>query len=249
MSRRIINIGGSFLDSLFAKLTAYWTADDIATDVHVNNLGGSMVSATYIAGKNGNSWDMLSSTQTRYIDVPDNVLLSMTESNVDLKFTFRVWAYFYNYTSSNRNSLISKRQSNGNVEYIFSTDNTNSNRLVFRKTSENNDDYIECNTTYTPPLNTWVHIVYTDDGTKLGGKIYVNGVDVTSGYTEVGTYVRMRRYPSADVRFGWLAGSTSVATKHRGRIDELAIFRGYQMTEAQIINDYNAGVGRFYPNI
>jgi hypothetical protein len=29
----------------------------------------------------------------------------------------------------------------------------------------------------------------------------------------------------------------------------LAIFRGYQMTESQIINDYNAGVGRFYPNI
>jgi len=248
MSRRIINIGGSFLDSLFAKLTAYWTADNIATDVHINNLGGTGVSVLYGTGKNNQGFNFDNTATARYVDVPDNNLLSFTDGTNDVPFTIRTWVYF-NSKSSTGNWLINKRGASTETEWqlVYSVARLS---LTFVKYSEGGTDNVRTDTGVNPANGVWHHLVYTDNGTKFGGKIYLNGIDITTGYVETGTYVKMNNGNNL-MRFGHEAWNTppSATQKHRGLLDEIAIFNGYEMTPADVLSDYNLGVGKFYPNI
>ena len=91
-------------------------------------------------------------------------------------------------------------------------------------------------------------MVYTDDASKFGGKIYSNGIDITSLHTESGNYVRMINGTNI-MRIGNSSSSPAANLKHKGMIDELAIFNGTELTQLQIQDLYNGGVGKFYPNI
>jgi hypothetical protein len=232
---------------LFPFLTGYWTADNIATDVHVNNLGGSFTGATYTTGINGQSFDFGSGNQSRYVDVPDNNLLSFTDGTNDVPFSIRCWVWF-DSKSSWGNWLINKRNNSTQQEYQFTFF---SNQLVFFKFSQGSGSvFVGTNTGINPANNQWHHLFYTDNGTKFGGKIYLNGIDITSGHTESGSYVKMQNGTNF-MRFGGDAWNTPPldSLKHRGRLDEIAIFNGYEATPQQVVDDYNLGVGKFYPNI
>jgi len=232
---------------LFSFLTAYWTADNIATDVHVNNLGGSFTGATYTTGINGQSFDFGSGNQSRYVQVPDNNLLSFTDGTNDVPFSIRCWVWF-DSKSSTGNWLINKRDNSTQLEYQFIFF---SNQLSFFKFSlGTGNNHAQTTTGINPANNQWHHLFYTDNGTKFGGKIYLNGTDITSGHVETGTYTRMINGTNF-MRFGgdsWFTPPFDT-TKHRGRLDEIAIFNGYEATPQQVVDDYNLGVGKFYPNI
>jgi len=246
MSKRNNFIGFSRVpQGLFPFLTAYWTADNIATDVHVNNLGGAWnATSHYTTGINGQAFDFGSGNQTRYVDVADNNLLSFTDGTNDVPFSMRCWVWF-DSKSATANFLINKRDNTNQREWqnVFIN-----NELSFWKFSLGSTDRVETKTSINPANNQWHHLFYTDNGTKFGGKIYLNGIEITSGHTETGTYVRMINGTNL-MRFGasaWLFGET---LKHRGRLDEIAIFNGYEATPQQVVDDYNLGVGKFYPNI
>lgn len=245
MSKRFTYYGG-IQTSLLPYLTAYWTADNIATDVHVNNLGGAWVNgANYNTGINNNAFDFENNTTRRYVDVPDNDLLSFTDGTNDVPFTISMWVYFYGFSATG-NWLLNKRDASNNEEYqlIFFQ-----SQISFWKFSlGGNANSITTNTGYTPNLNQWIHFVYTDDGFKFGGKIYANGIDVTSSSVETGNYVRMINGNNF-MGIGINAWSPSSNLKHRGMIDELSIFNGTELTQLQVQDLYNGGVGKFYPNI
>ena len=46
---------------------------------------------------------------------------------------------------------------------------------------------------------------------------------------------------------GW--NKSFAAGKHKGKIDEVSLFNGTELTPTEITDLYNGGVGKFYPNI
>ena len=243
MSKKFTYYGG-VQSSLLPYLTAYWTADNIATDVYTNNLGGSFTGATYSTGINNNAFDFGSGSQVRYVDVPDDNLLSFTDGTNDVPFSISMWVYFYSFSGVG-NWLVNKRQSNIEYQLIFYQNQIRFDKFSLGGTANS----ISTTTGYTPAYNQWVHLAYTDDGSKFGGKIYANGIDITASHTETGNYVRMIN-TNVPAYFGAAGFQLSYApTKHRGMIDEVAIFNGTELTQLQVQDLYNGGVGKFYPNI
>jgi hypothetical protein len=244
MSKKFTYYGG-VQSSLLPYLTAYWTADNIATDVYTNNLGGSFIGATYSTGINNNAFDFGSGSQVRYVDVPNNSLLSFTDGTNDVPFTINMWTYYYSFSLTG-NWLFNKRQlgsinewqliyGGGSVQFTKFSQGATPNRVT---TLSN----------VAPSLSTWEMWTISSDGTKFGDKIYRNGVDVTASSTEFGTYVKMNN-TLAIVRMGNAGWTTSNSLKHRGLIDEVSLFKGTELTPTEITDLYNGGVGKFYPNI
>jgi hypothetical protein len=250
MSKKFTYYGG-IQTSLLPYLTAYWTADNIATDVYVNNLGGAWNSSShYATGINGEAFDFGSGNQIRYVDVPDNDLLSFTDGTNDVPFTINMWTYFYSFSSTG-NRLINRRDTNStpSAEFQF-TYLTSLGSIGFAKYSQSvNTNRIETLASVAPSLNTWEMWTVTSDGSKFGEKIYRNGIDVTGAASEVGTYLKMNN-TNSNTKFGQAGFQPAdQRLKHRGMIDELSIFNGTELTQLQVQDLYNGGVGKFYPNI
>ena len=250
MSKKFTYYGG-IQAGLLPYLTAYWTADNIATDVHVNNLGGAWnATSHYATGINGEAFDFQNNNTIRYVAVPDNDLLSFTDGTNDVPFTINMWTYFYSFSSIG-NWLINRRDTNStpNAEFQLTYSASNST-IAFNKFSQSvSSNRVETLSSIAPSLNTWEMWTLTSDGSKFGEKIYRNGVDVTGVAAEIGTYVKMNNTNSSTkfAQAGFL--SADQRAKHRGMIDELAIFNGTELTQLQIQDLYNGGVGKFYPNI
>lgn len=249
MSKRFTYYGG-IQGGLLPYLTAYWTADNIATDVHINNLGGIFTNPGYNAGINNDAFDFGNTITSSFVRVPDNDLLSFTDGTNDVPFTINLWTYYYTFSSSG-NWLVNKRDSisTPDIEYQLLY-NTGANVVRFLKISEgSSSNSIRTDSNIAPSLNTWEMWTITSDGSKFGEKIYRNGVDVTASSTENGTYVKMNN-TNATLAMGiggW--STTSINLKHRGKMDEVAIFNATELTQLQIQDLYNGGVGKFYPNI
>ena len=248
MSKKFTYYGG-VQSSLLPYLTAYWTADNIATDVYTNNLGGTFTSPNYTAGINNNAFDFDNTTGTRYVDVADNDLLSFTDGVNDVPFTINMWTYYHSLNNGFGNWLINKRLAGVLDEYQFIYSKT-VNAMSFSKISQgSNSNNVITLSSVVPSVSTWEMWTITSDGTKFGEKIYRNGIDVTASNTENGTYVKMNN-TSAQVTMGVMGWNKSFAAgKHKGKIDEVSLFNGTELTPAQIIYLYNGGVGKFYPNI
>ena len=246
MSKKFTYYGG-VQSSLLPYLTAYWTADNIATDVYTNNLGGSFTGATYSTGINNNAFDFGSGTQGRYVNVPNNSLLSFTDGTNDVPFTINMWTYYYSFSVTG-NWLFNKRQLGSINEYqILYT--TSLGSVTFTKFSQGaSSNRVTTLSNVAPSLSTWEMWTISSDGTKFGDKIYRNGVDVTASSTEVGTYVKMNN-TTAIVRMGSAGWTTINSVKHKGLIDEVSVFNGTELTLTEITDLYNGGVGKFYPNI
>jgi hypothetical protein len=245
MSKKFTYYGG-VQSSLLPYLTAYWTADNIATDVYTNNLGGAWNSSShYATGINGEAFDFGSGNQVRYVDVPNDSLLSFTDGTNDVPFTVNMWTYYYSF-SSGANFLLSKRQFGSINEWQIGSD---VGSVSFNKFSQGTSSpRVGTLSNVAPSLSTWEMWTISSDGTKFGDKIYRNGIDVTASNIEVGTYVKMNN-TAAIVRMGQGGFTTSATYKHKGLIDEVSLFNGTELTPTEITDLYNGGVGKFYPNI
>tara|TARA_R110002020_G_scaffold477_2_gene2422 strand:+ start:3331 stop:4077 length:747 start_codon:yes stop_codon:yes gene_type:complete len=248
MSKKFTYYGG-VQAGLLPYLTAYWTADNIPTDVYTNNLGGAPSGGlSYNTGINGQAFDFLSGNQQAYIQVPDNDLLSFTDGVNDVPFTINMWTYYYVKNTAAGNWLFNKRLTGVLDEYQFVYARS-LNAVIFDKISQgSNSNRVRTQSSVAPALSTWEMWTISSDGTKFGEKIYRNGVDVTASSTETGTYVKMIN-TSAHVRMAAGGWTTSGSLKHRGRIDEVSLFNGTELTPTEITDLYNGGVGKFYPNI
>ena len=244
MSKKFTYYGG-VQSSLLPYLTAYWTADNIATDVYINNLGGAWNSSShYATGINGEAFDFGSGNQARYVDVADNDLLSFTDGTNDVPFTINMWTYYYSFSGTG-NWLFNKRQFSLKDEYqILYYQSV----VQFWKFSQGATSAVTTVSNIAPSLSTWEMWTISSDGTKFGDKIYRNGIDVTASNTETGTYVKMNN-TAAIVRMGQGGFTTSAGFKHKGLIDEVSVFKGTELTPTEITDLYNGGVGKFYPNI
>jgi hypothetical protein len=235
---------------LLADLVAWYDFNNNVLDATPNAYNGTEVgSPSYVTGIIGNAINFQNDATLRYVTVPDNDDFSFTNGVTDLPFSISFFAQNL-AISSIGNWYFSKRGAGiGQAEYqIFWSASTNT--LVVNLSSNGDiNNRITCTSTVNPfGLSTWAHIVVTYSGSGLasGLKIYVNGVDVTSTTSTVGTYVGMIN-TTAIIGIGQALFSLINSLKHRGYMDLLGVWKNRELTLAEVNQLYNSGAGITYP--
>ena len=168
-----------------------------------------------------------------YIDVPDNSLLRL--SNTD--FTISFWVYINNYQS---NSFICKRLTGSQTGYMLSTDNGNGNKVGFI-VSENLDTRGYMDSLLL--LNRWYNITMEYNLSLQQVKYYVNGVLNTTTLGVNSNFVPVNGIPSpdgsetSDLRFGQDTKNNNYY--HDGKLDDIG-FWNRDLTQQEITNLYNS---------
>jgi len=228
---------------LQSDLVAYYKLDNSSIDS--KGLSNSITLSgglSYGTGKINSGLDF--NAVDKQGDIPDNGLHNLSFSNVsnDIPFSISFWVYYTGFSSSN-NRLFSKRSSTGGVglsEYQIIAD---SGRITIAKGSSG-DFLINKTTTATITwaLNAWYHIAITSNGNVE--IIYINGVPASAATTTTGVYTKMTIGETSlyigDVPF--LANC-----EHKGKIDEIAVWKNKELNQSEINRLYNSGSGLQFP--
>jgi hypothetical protein len=234
---------------LLSDLVAYWDMDGngvdevsgitpiLETNVTYNNASILGTSAA-ITGING------------ILRYADNNIFSFTDGTQDIPFTISCWVYFTEFNSTG-NWVINKRNnSSGGDEWQMTYSPGGANRLNFQKYQFNNNTISQRlqSDTFPVSLNQWYHLVVTDNGTANfnGMNMYLNGVNVSNvRENSGGTYTRMNNGTATlgMMNANWAPGT---AVRHIGRLDEVAIWKGRELTPEEVLFLYNNGNGITY---
>ena len=230
--------GANFL----TNLVAYYPLNSNAND-SINGYNGTLVgSPTFTSGKVLNAINFGNDATARYFNIADNNDFSFTNGTNDVPFTISLWVNFSSFSSTG-NWLISKRAGltyQDEWQFVFGE-----GRVGFTKFQFNNNAIYQIIQSSLNPfsLNTWYHICYTDSGNASvgSGKLYINGVaNVAINQNVGGTYKIMNTGPSI-TRVGQFAFNTDTNLKHKGLIDELAIWKNRELTATEVLELYTKG--------
>lgn len=238
-------LGTNFL----TNLVAYYSFDGSnATDIHTGTHNGTIVgSPTFPSGKNGNCIDLGNNANLNYFTIADSDVFSFTNGITDVPFTISMWVWVDSVSLTGNWFLNKRGATSGTDEWQFIL---SANAIQFIKFQFNNNGIAQTIATGVNPisLGSWNHVVYTDSGTGLvgSGQIYVNGsLNVNSNTNSGGIYTRMNN-GTFNVVAGINGWSPTQFLKHRGKLDEIAIWKNRELTSTEVTELYNAGAGKFY---
>lgn len=236
------------VSGLINDLVAYYSFDaSNANDIHGGHNGTTAGSPTYSSGKNGNCIDFGGDNVARYFRVNDNNDFSFTNGGgVDLPFTVSMWVNF-SAISPGGHWFVNKRTAilggdEWQMMYYLG-------KIIFTKMDGYTGNvYQGVGFDFAPTLGIWYHICCTDNGSKTlaGMKIYLNGVSQTLVSFSKGTYFGMIN-GSSQTAFGamnWNLGDPGF--KHKGKMDEVAIWKNRELNTLEVNELYNSGTGKFY---
>ncbi|PJJ08665.1 concanavalin A-like lectin/glucanase superfamily protein [Flavobacterium sp. 1] len=244
---------GKMQKPLIEQLVAYYKFNSNAIDSTGLSPNGTVTNATFVTGKMGNAINF--NNNTARVDFSDHDNFSFTTGNGnDVPFSISMWVYFTVFNSGNPtfngNWLINKRADTpGTDEWQLALYEGNLYFSKFDRVTKNNYQYIIVANPFT--LNTWYHIVVTDNGTKTvaGLRMYINSALISTTPIEVGTYTGMPN-SSALMRIGLNAWNLiTPSIRHQGNIDEVGIWKNRCLTPREISELYNGGLGNTYPFI
>jgi hypothetical protein len=245
LHRRVI---ASSRPNLLTDLVAYWNMDGNGIDI-INGFAPTFQSQVTYNNDSILGTSASGNAGFSIIRYADNNDFSFTDATSDLPFSWSCWVYFTGFSSTG-NWLINKRAGPPNAEYQLNYSIT-SNRISFTKYNLGGTTITQ--NVQTQPslisLNTWYHLVVTDKGTADFNdvQIYLNGVNVVDIRQNIGgTYTKMSNGTS-DLGLIGFTFSTGDTTRHRGRLDEVAIWKNRELTPAEVTYLYNSGLGRTYP--
>jgi hypothetical protein len=236
---------GSFVDNVWMEsatpsltpgaVALYKAEDDKAEDSAgdaINGLNGTLSgTATFAAGEFGQAFSFDGSTNCAV------ALLNTATGPLDITgsaITIEAWVNQTDPTQSgsslNAQTILGKGyDTSGNISYLLQT--VGGYLTLSLVTSTGRTDLAA---SATLPLNTWVQVVGTYDGTTM--RLYQNGVQVAAvGKTGSLTHT------DVDARIGNLDGGDG----WKGRLDEVAVYNR-ALTPAEIQNGHspgNAGMG------
>lgn len=249
MAKKKMFFTGNLQDLNTGLVAAYQFENNIVDAVNGNN-GSVTGSPVYNTGVNGNGIDFINDSSVNYATLPDSNNLSFTDgSGNDIPFTISFWVYFHAFSSS-ENSLLSKRPSSGTVNNEWSITHTQStNTILVSLMSNTTANLIRVRSgvgLFT--VGNWSMITISYDGSKLasGLRFYKNGIYSEFTNDSLGTYTGMVNSTSS-VRVGQRNDLTGGNYKHKGKLDELYIWKNRVLNAVEISDLYNAGVGKFYP--
>lgn len=229
--------GANFL----TNLVAYYPLNSNAND-SINGYNGTQVGTpTFTSGKVGNAINFGNDATPRYFDIADNSDFSFTNGTTDVPFSISLCVNFSAFSVTGNWFVNKRNNTDGGDEWqiIYYQ-----NRLFFYKFQFNNRNIYQAVGTGLNPfnINTWYHICYTDNGSGLisGCKLYINGVLSNSIQESVGVYTRMNN-GTQPIRIGQAGWDLSPNLKHKGLIDELAIWKNRELTATEVLELYNKG--------
>lgn len=216
-------------------LIAYYPFNGNANDGSGNGNDGTVNGATLTTDRFGNSNKAYSfNGSNNNISVPSLNNYSYTP------ITYSVWAYMNSYnvvdwgSSFIFNGIIGRdafgNATEGIIAFLNQYDASNVHKIMYY-TGANS-----VNSTYTPPLNTWFHIVYTSDGSN--SKFYINAVSVNE----------VTFSATQNANLGFTIGSAGSRGFWDGKIDDIRIYnRALSQSEiTQLYNEPN-GLIAYYP--
>jgi len=174
------------------------------------------------------------SASSDYIDCGDSDSLSFGNGTTDSPFSVSTWVNFSDVTNS---SLFSKSEASEQKEY---TAHINSEKIYFGLYSELGSNYMfrYYDTALTSFQGSWVHFVFTYDGSKSvnGLKIYLNNTRVDDQSLTSGTYVAMNN-GTAPFKIGRSFNNRYLD----GKISNASIW-DTDLTSAQVTEIYSEGI-------
>jgi large repetitive protein len=199
------------VDSLaMPGIQLYLPLDGNARDLSANGLNGTLVgSVTPTTDRLGNPTGAMSfpGNTNSYIQINDNPILR--PSNITLAAWVKINAL------SGISTFVDKSINCLNDSWHFGTENSNYSTGVSNST--NCGDF---NQTVSPlTMNAWKHIVYTLDASTDIRKLYVDGVEVTSGACN-----SVIPYDGNPVLIGAAIENGSLAFPLNGSLDDVLIF-------------------------
>jgi len=220
-------VNNGTLAPLNPYLVAYWEAEDTADSVGSHTLT-NVGSATFTAGKRDNAFTLDGAGQ--YFTAPIHADWNFGTDD----FTISFWFKSNTTPPENPDTLYSV------IDYYVGGSDANSYNIFI-----NGDDHFMWYTnaaiiTGTVDIidNTWHHIVFSRTGTGANlFKGYVDGnLDATGTLAANLTLAR-------DL---WIGAQSGVGRDVNGQIDEIAIWKGYGMTQDEVTALNNSDTGAFW---
>lgn len=169
-----------------------------------------------------------------YLTIPNNENLSFGSG----AYSIEIWVK----PSANFGRIITKRNTaNGNYEYSL---NYQSGELtLYNYTNQTNYIAVNCPDDPLTSLN-WNQIIITYDGSNLqnGIEMYINNVKKTLERADSGTYTGMSNTPEPVIIAADPVNPNS-SNKLNAEIDIFRIWKGRELTEAEVNTLYNSGAG------
>ena len=228
------------------------TATSYATNWSAQSLTGPSVSSTNAESVDMNTTNIVQSNITRKVpysissvnfdggtdifDCGDSSNFSFGNGTTDSAFTISAWI---NTKGVGTQSILSKyvQSPTTNREWLFYLESTNKFRLIL----VSNGLSSFATTTTAIPINTWVHVLSTYDGSGGGTaangiKLYVNGIEQSVTVTNNSNYQAMNNTSTPVHISGW-----ENINEFNGEISNISIF-DQVLTEDDIIKIYNNGI-------
>lgn len=232
--------GRKYGSNFLTNLVGYYPFNSNANDLSGKGYNGTVIgSPTYGTGKVGNAINFGNDATLTYVNIDDNNDFSFTNGTNDLPFSFSCWVNFSRFSTTG-NWLISKRTAfSGGDEWQFNF-NPSTGRISFAKFSLINSSNQQVRSDFTPNLNQWYHIVVTDGGTGnvADMRMYIDNVLQTTKLNN--SYVRMPNGTSI-VRMGSASWNSTETQKHRGLLDEVAIWKNRELNATEVAELYTKG--------
>jgi len=166
---------------------------------------------------------------TTYIDCT-NYQFSTTKTSIS------AWFKSSDTRSGEFTEILSKySDTSSEFQMRLNTGTTKTITVFFlRQTTPN--AYITCTTTSTWNDGNWHNAIFTYDSSFASGKLYVDGTLQASDTTNSGTHIQ----GDANLYIG-ARQSNSIEKHFLGKIDEVSIWKGTYLSEAQVLEIYNNG--------
>jgi len=229
---------------LNTNLVAYYKLDSDSIDATGLSPNGTATGIDYVAGKTGNAARFNAAGDK--IEIADTNNLSFTTGGGnDVAFSISLWVYYVGFAATG-NWLLNKRQTISGDEWQLLRFNDGKTYMVKMTNSTNYQQFI-ANFSYS--LNTWYHLVITDDGSKTlaGSRIYVNSVSQSLTAATGGTYTGMQNTTALTTMGAVGYATPTAADSHNGYIEDVGIWKNRVLNQSEVNYLYNSGNGRTYP--
>jgi hypothetical protein len=232
------------ISPLLNNLISYYNGSSLSDLTGLNPITTNN-GVTFTTGIIGNSFNFTGNP--RFLDIADS---PTTRFGSSIPFSISIWIFPQTNTTQFGKWLVSKRLGTGadnSEEYqLLLTPSYSIEFAKFNATSPLSNFIVAAGPTI--PLNQWSHLVIADDGSSNSNstKIYLNGVLFNSTYSLTGTFTGMG-ISIAKTRIGLAQFNQASSLQFAGRLDEIASYKNRELTQSDVTNLYNGGVGKTYP--
>lgn len=217
--------------ALSDNLVAYWSLGNLVDEVAGLTLT-NVNSATFVTGKVGNAVNLVNAS-AQQLTIADNATLSMG----DIDFS---WAFWLQLASGGNRTAFAKWSGTDEYACYYNADVADRLTWTVRNTANNANGLVHAENFGALSTATWYFVVVSHDSVGNQTSICIN--DTTPNTLSWSGGVR-------DSTSKFSIGALNDNLYFDGGVDELGLWKGRNLSSAEITELYNGGSGRDYAYI